>query len=128
MDAAQLGSGVLWVDAAAAEALTVGVGAAGWRTAACSLIPDMDKPRCIAAIAESLDFPDWTGRNLDALYDSLTDLSWVDETQVLLVLNGSASLDVALSSWQQIRGVLLEAAEWWHSHDRTLIVAITSPS
>lgn len=27
-----------------------------------------------AALAEALDFPDWYGGNLDALYDCLTDL------------------------------------------------------
>lgn len=42
----------------------------------------------IAAIAEALDFPDWFGHNLDALYDSLTDLSWLPEGEHVLVWEG----------------------------------------
>lgn len=125
MDAAQLGSGVLWIEPAAAETLTTDLADAGWRTATCSLTAEADKPLVISAIAESLDFPDWTGRNLDALYDSLSDLSWIDETQILLVISGSASLDPVTASWEQIRSVMIEAAEWWHTHDRTLVIAIT---
>ena len=33
-------------------------------------------------LAEQLDFPDWYGGNLDALYDCLTDLT--EETTVIL--------------------------------------------
>lgn len=33
-------------------------------------------------MADALDFPTWYGRNLDALYDCLTDLS--EETEILL--------------------------------------------
>lgn len=41
-------------------------------------------------LAESLDFPDWYGRNLDALYDCLTDFH--EETEIRL-LHGTALME-----------------------------------
>ena len=35
------------------------------------------------AVSEALDFPDWYGENLDALYDCLTDSQ--EETEILIV-------------------------------------------
>lgn len=36
-----------------------------------------DKAQLHEALARALDFPDWYGRNLDALYDCLTELDAV---------------------------------------------------
>ncbi|MFC6090625.1 barstar family protein [Saccharothrix lopnurensis] len=47
-----------------------------------------DRRDAVAAIAEALDFPDWFGHNLDALYDSLTDLSWLPAGEHVLVWEG----------------------------------------
>ena len=35
----------------------------------------LDKDMLHDTLAAALDFPDWYGRNLDALYDCLTDLA-----------------------------------------------------
>jgi hypothetical protein len=45
-----------------------------------------EKAAAISAIAAALDFPEWFGQNLDALYDSLTDLSWLPEGEYVLVV------------------------------------------
>ncbi|WP_112263747.1 barstar family protein [Lentzea terrae] len=45
-----------------------------------------EKSAAIAAIAEALSFPSWFGQNLDALYDSLTDLSWLPAGEYVLVV------------------------------------------
>ncbi|SDP59607.1 barstar family protein [Lentzea jiangxiensis] len=45
-----------------------------------------EKKAAIAAIAQALDFPEWFGQNLDALHDSLTDLSWLPEGEYVLVV------------------------------------------
>ncbi|WP_394613045.1 barstar family protein [Lentzea sp. JNUCC 0626] len=45
-----------------------------------------EKAAAISAIASALDFPSWFGQNLDALYDSLTDLSWLPAGEYVLVV------------------------------------------
>ncbi|HEV7908900.1 MAG TPA: barstar family protein [Pseudonocardiaceae bacterium] len=44
------------------------------------------------AIASALSFPDWFGHNLDALYDSLTDLSWLPPGEHVLIWPNSDEL------------------------------------
>ncbi|MFD9736192.1 barstar family protein [Umezawaea sp. NPDC059074] len=44
------------------------------------------------AIAAALSFPEWFGHNLDALYDSLTDLSWLPAGEHVLIWPRSAEL------------------------------------
>ncbi|MFD5824862.1 barstar family protein [Lentzea sp. NPDC060358] len=77
-----------------------------------------ERTAAIAAIAKALDFPSWFGQNLDALHDSLTDLSWLPEGDYVLVV--PADLDPAVA------GVLRDAAETTaESGDRTLRVIRT---
>ncbi|WP_229795280.1 barstar family protein [Saccharothrix coeruleofusca] len=45
----------------------------------------LGRAEALAAIGEALEFPDWYGHNLDALYDCLTDLSWLPEGEHVLV-------------------------------------------
>ncbi|HBA48954.1 MAG TPA: hypothetical protein DCZ91_14395 [Lachnospiraceae bacterium] len=44
-----------------------------------------DKNRLHDVLSESLQLPDWYGRNLDALYDCLTDMQEVTEVHILQV-------------------------------------------
>jgi RNAse (barnase) inhibitor barstar len=43
------------------------------------------KKEFLTAIAHTLDFPSYFGHNLDALYDVLTDLSWLPEGRHVLI-------------------------------------------
>jgi hypothetical protein len=77
-----------------------------------------EKKAAIGAIAEALSFPSWFGQNLDALYDSLTDLSWLPAGEYVLVV--PADLDASVSE------VLRDAAKQTAgSGDRTLRVVRT---
>ncbi|KMS87511.1 barstar family protein [Prauserella rugosa] len=51
-----------------------------------------DKAATLDAIAELLRFPSYFGRNLDALYDCLTDLSWLPAGEHVLVWVGANAL------------------------------------
>jgi len=77
-----------------------------------------EKAEAIAAIARALDFPDWFGQNLDALYDSLSDLSWLPAGEYVLVV--PADLDPSV--WEALRDAVKRTAE---SGDRKLRVIRT---
>lgn len=67
-----------------------------------------DKKQLHELIAEGLQFPDWYGGNLDALYDCLTGV--YDETHI--VLKDFAKLQENLGSYAlSVRKVLLKADE-----------------
>ncbi|MDP9863431.1 MULTISPECIES: barstar family protein [Streptosporangium] len=64
----------------------------------------------MAAIAGALSFPDYFGHNLDALYDCLTDLTWLPAGEHLLVWSDSSVLRAAdQPAYEAIRTVLAEA-------------------
>lgn len=71
-----------------------------------------NKRLTLDGIAAVLDFPEWTGRNLDALYDCLTDLSWLPEGEHVLIWSGSEALaSFDPKAFQRIKGVLRDAAQ-----------------
>lgn len=67
-----------------------------------------DKDRLHDVLSESLQLPDWYGRNLDALYDCLTDMQ--EETQIHLLQ--ISALEVNLGRYAKaLLKVLRDAAE-----------------
>jgi RNAse (barnase) inhibitor barstar len=42
------------------------------------------------AIAAAMNFPDYSGKNLDALDEMLNDLEWIDEEKVIIYIDRSA--------------------------------------
>ena len=58
-------------------------------------------------LAEQLDFPDWYGGNLDALYDCLTDLT--EETTVIL-FHSQALAETLGTAYTRFCRVLTDAA------------------
>lgn len=48
----------------------------------------VNKRMMLCGIAAVLSFPEWAGRNLDALHDCLTDLSWLPEGEHVLIWSG----------------------------------------
>lgn len=70
----------------------------------------VDKLSTLDAIATALSFPDWFGRNLDALYDCLTDLSWLPGGEHVLIWPGSDALKEAdPRAYLAVRSVLSDA-------------------
>jgi len=51
-----------------------------------------DTANLLAKLGEALNFPDWYGKNFDALNDCLTDPDWQPAAGHLLFLDGLASL------------------------------------
>jgi len=70
----------------------------------------VDKASALDAIAGALSFPDYFGKNLDALYDCLTDLSWLPAGEHVLIWSGSSVLkDRDPKAYLAVRSVLSDA-------------------
>lgn len=59
-------------------------------------------------LAQSMDFPEWYGRNLDALHDCMTDIS--AETVLRLFHWGAA--EATLGSYGKAAAKVMEQADW----------------
>lgn len=72
------------------------------------------------AFARALGFPDWFGRNWDALEDCLTDLSWQAASGHLLLLEGNDESGVLVE-------VLDSAAQFWAGQGRPFFAVFLDP-
>ncbi|MEU3622275.1 barnase inhibitor [Amycolatopsis coloradensis] len=69
-----------------------------------------DKASALDAIAEALSFPDYFGKTLDALYDCLTDLSWLPPGEHVLIWSDSSVLKARdPKAYLAVRSVLSDA-------------------
>jgi RNAse (barnase) inhibitor barstar len=72
----------------------------------------VSKRTTLDGIAAAMSFPEWAGRNLDALYDCLTDLSWLPEGEHVLVWSGAEELaEHDPKAFRGISAVFRDAAE-----------------
>lgn len=94
----------------------------------------VDKASAFEVIATALSFPDWFGRNLDALYDCLTDLSWLPAGEHVLIWTSSDRLAAAdPKAYLAIRSVLSDAQRALapageRSDGRQLTVVLAEPT
>ena len=72
------------------------------------------------AFSQALAFPDWFGRNWDALEDCLTDLSWREADGHVLLLEGGADERMLLD-------VLGSAAQFWAGQGRPFFAVFLDP-
>ncbi|RJQ80499.1 barnase inhibitor [Pseudonocardiaceae bacterium YIM PH 21723] len=78
-----------------------------------------------AAIATALDFPEYFGKNLDALHDLLTDLDWLPGGDHVLIWSGHKALRGAEpDSYAALCEVLSDAADYTE-HGRSFSVVLT---
>lgn len=83
--------------------------AAGWKVAHADAGDSVDKRGVLAAFKDAFGFPDWFGHNLDALVDSLRDVSF--EPGTLLVWDGAERLAEAdPAQYREILSILRERA------------------
>ena len=76
-------------------------------------------------IARVLTFPDYFGRNWDAVYDCLTDLSWLPAAGYALVLDGFDQFAMdAPEQWDIGLKVLRQACAFWQALSRPMVALL----
>ena len=75
--------------------------------------------------ALAMHFPDYFGDNWDAFEDCLTDLSWIDAEQYLIVLDHTdVFAEHAPQHFDTLLEILKEAAEYWRGQGKPLIALL----
>jgi len=86
-----------------------------------------DKTGLLAALAEALEFPQWSGGDWDALEDLLMDLSWIDAPGLVVVLKDcDALMEESADDFVTALEVFDGAATFWHQTERPFWVFIGS--
>jgi hypothetical protein len=82
------------------------------------------KARILEATAAALGFPEWFGRNWDALEDCLTDLSWRNAEGFVIAIApiGSPSDDLGI-----FVDVLSSAAAYWAEQGKPFFAVLEDP-
>lgn len=83
-------------------------------------IAGSDKMSLLENIAKALAFPDWFGRNWDALEDCLTDLSWNEAAGYVLIFEDARN-DV-------MTDILASAAEFWRGRGKPFFAVFIDPA
>lgn len=83
-----------------------------------------DKEQLLARIAAALSFPDWFGRNWDALEDCLGDLAWRGDRGHVLLIEGFENLRARRpDDFGMLLDVLASSAQYWLEQGRPFFVA-----
>src|SRR5215207_2636982 len=100
--------------------------ACGWRTFALSGARLHDGDSFLAACTDAFELPDWFGRNWDALWDCLTDLSWARADGYLVIFDRWDALAMGdAASWAKTRTILVDASRYWHARSVPFVVLLT---
>lgn len=107
-------AGVHRVSTADLPGCTAAAGEAGLQVFRIDLAPVRDKDALLAAIGAAMDFPDWYGRNLDALADCLADLGWRPAEGYAAILEGcDAVARSAQADFLATLRIFADAADVW---------------
>lgn len=99
----------------------------GWSVSVVDVSTAADKAALLGAFGVGLRFPDWVGRNWDALADALRDLSWWEpgERGRAIIVAGAGHLGADQSGdWAMLREILDEATDRWRPTDSPLGVLV----
>jgi len=111
-----------------ADLLCTAAGERGASAAQADLTGCLDKETFLTRVAEALEFPDWFGRNWDAFFDCLTDLSWLPASgHVLVLLNTAEMRRAAPEAFDTAISIMQEAAQTWQKRGGLLRVVMDAP-
>lgn len=73
-----------------------------------------NKAQFLDRIAEVMDFPDYFGKNWDALEDCLTDLAWIEASDLVLIFDRTGNFSrTSPGEWKIALEVLHSAEGYW---------------
>ena len=111
-----------------ADVLCAAAGERGYSCAQADLAGCGDRDAFISRVAAALEFPDWFGRNWDAFFDCLADLSWLPSRgHVLVLLNTAEIRRDAPETFDTAMSIMQEAAQAWQKRDGSLRVIMDAP-
>lgn len=91
--------------------------------------PIRTKSQFLGLLGRSLSFPSWFGRNWDALEDCLTDLSWIEESGLVVQIEGFATYAKAdPDGFAILLDIFKTSAEYWRSEGGSFWVIFTGQS
>ena len=97
-----------------ANLLETATDALGRHYVSLSLGDAADKEDILTEFARALDMPRWFGANWDALYDCLTDLSWLPDGAFTVAISGAIPDPETRETLQQI---LMDACQAWQDEN-----------
>lgn len=85
-----------------------------------------DGPSFIDECAKVMDFPDYFGRNWNALDECITDLEWCQAKGYVLLYDGvDAFAQADPNQWAYALDTLRSAADYWRKTDTPMLVLLT---
>jgi Barstar (barnase inhibitor) len=111
-----------------ADLLCAAAGERGYSCAQADLAGCVDKEELLARVAAALEFPGWFGRNWDAFFDCLADLSWLPAGgHVLVLLNAAEMRERAPETLDTAMMIMRDAASVWTGRGEMLRVFLDLP-
>ena len=87
-----------------------------------------DKDDFLERISKAMRFPDWFGRNWDALADCLRDLSWLQGGGCVVVLEKAKHFAAGhRHEFDEAMDLLKEVSEYWRAEQRPFWVLVGGP-
>ncbi len=84
-----------------------------------------DKAALLEAWAESVEAPEWVGRNWDAMDEAMRDLSWARAGRYVLIVTGAGELASAEpKSWRTTLDILRTAIAEWEERGIPMLVLV----
>lgn len=83
-----------------------------------------DKQSFLSEFAKKLHFPDYFGHNWDAFNDCLTDLSWLGQHDVIIIIYRDSQVfrNQQPENWGIANAILLDAIDYWRRKQVSMIV------
>ena len=116
-------NGLIALTPALADALETAADALGRHYISMALGDTPDKDDILTQFARALDMPRWFGANWDALYDCLTDLSWLPDGAFTVAIHGAIPDPETRETLQQI---LKDACQAWQDEGTPFHVFVDS--